>query len=196
MSHTAAKAEQADRAASRGLNRARHGRVMRLLGAAGDLADQPPLRLLCAAVIAAGAVGGDRCLAATGARMLAAHTLATLAKDAIKAVVDRTRPDHGDDPAIRLGRSDEHGRTSFPSGHSAGAVAVAQAFARHYPAHAMAARAAALAASPVQVPRGKHYLGDVVAGAVIGWLAEKTGEAIVGQLGNRGRLRAIVNHAP
>ncbi len=182
MSHTAAKAEQADRAASRRLNRARHGRAMRLLGAAGDLADQPPLRLLCAVVIAAGAVRRDRRLAGTGARMLAAHTLATLAKNAIKAVVDRTHPDHGDDPAIRLGRSDEHGRTSFPSGHSAGAVAVAQAFARRYPDHATAARMGALAASAVQVPRGKHYLGDVVAGAGIGWLAETAADAVVAAL--------------
>jgi membrane-associated phospholipid phosphatase len=64
-------------------------------------------------------------------------------------------------------------RNAFPSGHTAGAVAVAQAVAHEAPGAAGSLRLAAGAAGALQVPRGAHYLTDVIAGAAVGWLAER-----------------------
>jgi membrane-associated phospholipid phosphatase len=149
---------------------------MEALGLFASLGDQPPLRTLCAATIAAGLAGGDRRLARAGLRMLVAHTLATLAKDFVKHRVDRTRPRSkgrpGKDHVPRPGRHTAKEETSFPSGHSAGAAAVARAFARDYPEHAAPAYAAAGALALAQIPRCAHYPTDVGAGIAIGLAAE------------------------
>ena len=129
-----------------------------------------------ASVILAGLVGGDRRLARAGWRMLAAHSLATFAKDFVKRRVDRTRPRsrarRGKDHVPRPGRSEAKEETSFPSGHSAGAAAIARAFARDYPEHSAPAHAAAAALALAQIPRCAHYPSDVGAGLVIGVAAE------------------------
>ncbi len=146
------------------------------LGRFASLGDQPPLRTLCAAVIAAGLAGGDRRLTRAGVRMLVAHTLATLAKDFVKERVDRTRPrskgEEGKDHVPKPGRDTSKEETSFPSGHSAGAAAVAWAFARDYPEYAYPAYAAGSALALAQIPRCAHYPTDVGAGLAIGIAAE------------------------
>ena len=150
--------------------------AMRALGRFASLGDQPPLRTLCAAVIAAGLAGGDRRLARAGLNMLVAHTLATLAKDFVKHRVDRTRPrskrKQGKDHVPKPGRHTSKEETSFPSGHSAGAAAVARAFARDYPEHAAPAYVAGGALALAQIPRCAHYPTDVGAGVAIGVAAE------------------------
>jgi membrane-associated phospholipid phosphatase len=151
--------------------------AMEALGRFAALGDQPPLRTLCAAVIAAGVAGGNRRLARAGVRMLVAHTLATLAKDFLKVRVDRTRPrskgEKGKDHVPKPGRDTSKEETSFPSGHSAGAAAVAAAFARDYPEYAAAAHAAGGALALAQIPRCAHYPTDVGAGIAIGLAAER-----------------------
>lgn len=150
--------------------------AMEALGRFASLGDQPPLRTLCAATIAAGLAGGNRRLARAGLRMLVAHTLATLAKDFVKHRVDRTRPrskgGKGKDHVPRPGRHTAKEVTSFPSGHSAGAAAVAGAFARDYPEYAAPAYGAAGALALAQIPRCAHYPTDVGAGLAIGLVAE------------------------
>lgn len=137
-----------------------------------DAGDQPPMRTLCAAVLAAGLAGPDPRLARAGLRMIAAHTLATLAKDFVKARVDRSRPrkdgDHGLKPGRKTGKED----TSFPSGHAAGAVAAARAYAREFPGHKAAAYGAAGAVALAQIPRSAHYPTDVGSGLAIGLASE------------------------
>jgi membrane-associated phospholipid phosphatase len=150
--------------------------AMEALGRFASLGDQPPLRTLCVAVIAAGVAGRNRRLARTGVRMLAAHTLATLAKDYVKERVDRTRPrskgGRGKDHVPRPGRHTSKEETSFPSGHSAGAAAVARAFARDYPEYAAPAYGAGGALALAQIPRCAHYPTDVGAGLALGLAAE------------------------
>lgn len=150
--------------------------AMEALGRFAALSDQPPLRTLCAAVIAAGVAGGNRRLARAGVRMLVAHSLATLAKDYVKVRVDRTRPrskgEKGKDHVPKPGRDTSKEETSFPSGHSAGAAAVAAAFARDYPEYAAPARALGAALALAQIPRCAHYPTDVGAGLAIGIVAE------------------------
>ena len=181
-------AERADRHISNQVNQKRDTWPMRLIGSLSYVGDQPQMRILCAATITYGVLKRDACLVKTGLNMLAAHTLATWGKSKVKSVVDRTRPENGNDPKVRLGDSDAHEDTSFPSGHSAGAVAVAQAFARSYSKHAVPARAAALAVAAMQVPRGTHYVGDVIAGTLIGIGAEQAS-------GAAGRLSGSAVHA-
>jgi membrane-associated phospholipid phosphatase len=150
--------------------------AVRALGLVSDLGDQPPMRILCGSVIAVGLIGGDSRLTRAGLRMLAAHSVATWAKDYIKRRVDRTRPramskpgkDHRPEP----GRDTSKEETSFPSGHSAGAAAVASAFAAEYPEHRLPAAAAAGGLALAQIPRCAHYPTDVGAGLAIGLAAD------------------------
>lgn len=140
------------------------------------LGDQPPLRTVCGAVIAAGLIGGDRRLMRAGLRMLAAHTLATWTKNFLKHRIDRTRPreavEKGRDHHVSAGRSRAREKTSFPSGHSAGAAAVACGFAREYPEHRVAAASAAGLVALAQIPRCAHYPTDIGAGLAIGIASE------------------------
>lgn len=172
-------AEKADHKITSEVNGERDSWPVRLIGAASEIGDQPQMRIICAATVADGIARRDLHLTSTGFRMLTAHTLATWAKSRIKAVVNRRRPKDGDDPRMREGDSDSHEENSFPSGHSAGAVAVGEAIARAYPDHAAAARGAALSVSVVQVPRGTHYAGDVLAGIAIGLIAERISNAAI-----------------
>jgi membrane-associated phospholipid phosphatase len=141
-----------------------------------ELADQPQMRTICAAVIAAGAAGPNRRLLRAGVRMLAAHTIATATKNFIKARVDRTRPRtmvrNGETPEAKPGRASGKEETSFPSGHSAGAAAVGAAFAREFPEYGAPAFGAAGAMALAQIPRCAHYPTDVGAGIVIGLVSE------------------------
>src|SRR5688572_24519792 len=66
--------------------------TVRALGKLSELADQPPLIALSAATLLAGVAFRDARLARAGARMIAAHLLATAIKTQIKRRVDRTRP--------------------------------------------------------------------------------------------------------
>ena len=172
----AAKVEKIDAAVADAAKPWAGTRAVKAVSLLSEVGDQPQMRTLCAAVIAAGLAGGDRRLAKAGARMLAAHTLATFAKNFIKRRIDRTRPRSkdrkGGDHRIAPGRSEAKEETSFPSGHAAGAAAVARAFVRDYPEHAAAAYAAAGAVALAQIPRSAHYPTDIGAGIALGAAAE------------------------
>jgi membrane-associated phospholipid phosphatase len=150
--------------------------VVRALGKVSELADQPPLITLSAVTLLAGLALRDARLARGGARMLASHLLATQIKSQVKHRVDRTRPFVLAEERryeIAEGKHDEGKYNSFPSGHTAGAVAVAQAVAREYPAAALPARLLAAAVALIQIPRCAHFPSDIGVGAAIGLGAEK-----------------------
>lgn len=167
--------EQADVAVSAEAGKLRHTPGVRLLGAASEIADQPPAFTLAAAATVAGFALGRPRLAEAGLRSLAVLTLVTAAKSAIKAVVVRTRPfmllDHGHYESGVMG-PDEGPWNSFPSGHTANAVAVARAIARAAPEAEGPAMAAAIGIGVTQVPRAAHHPLDVVAGAALGLAVE------------------------
>ncbi len=162
--------EEADAAAAEAVSPYRGTPPIQALSFVSKLGDQPPLRIICGAMIVAGLARRDMRLAGAGARALASHTLATWVKDAVKHRVDRTRPNANGNGRSRIkpGKDSSKEETSFPSGHSAGAAAVASAFARDYPEYRGAAYAAAGIVALAQIPRCSHYPSDVGAGIAIG----------------------------
>ena len=149
--------------------------LMRLLDRVGKLGDQPPMLSLAGWVAVAGFLSERPRMMFGGARMAAAHLLATGVKHVIKRRIDRERPGQTQGrqaPKPRPGRRDSKAATSFPSGHTAGTFAVARAFGRAYPEHAGLALGAAGVVATAQVAAGKHYLSDVLAGIAIGLVAE------------------------
>jgi membrane-associated phospholipid phosphatase len=175
----ASRIEQFDAAVADAAARHRKHPAIRIAAGAAEIADQPPLLTACAATLATGAVLRDRRLVAAGARMLASELVATGIKSVVKRYVARTRPHkmleegryalHHDKKAAK----NEGPWNSFPSGHTAGAVAVARALTREYPGAAAPAAGAATAVALIQVPAGKHFPTDVAAGAAVGLIAEK-----------------------
>ncbi|WP_375271842.1 phosphatase PAP2 family protein [Sphingomonas sp.] len=149
--------------------------LVRALTPLCKLADETPLMLASGATLLTGVMLHRPRVARLGVRMLAAHLIANAAKTVLKGSVDRLRPNAVEDaPEIRPGSgTDDKAANAFPSGHTAGALAVAQAVAHECPHNATAARVVATLAGATQVPRGAHYLSDVVSGAAIGWLAER-----------------------
>jgi hypothetical protein len=154
--------------------------AVRAMSWASELGDQPQMLILSGGLLTLGLVRRDRRMAQAGARMVLSHLLATAAKNFVKHRVDRTRPrsiGNGKGHGIEPGRSRAKEETSFPSGHSAGAAAVARAFAREYPEHQGAALAGAGFTALAQIPRCAHYPTDVGAGVAIGLAAEKAVDA-------------------
>jgi len=169
------KAEEADVALAIHLAKHKGHPLVRGLGTMSEIGDQPPLLALSGAVLAYGLLAGDRRAAGAGARMLGSLILATWIKTGLKRLVARTRPnvllDEGRYEVESFG-PDKGPWHSFPSGHTAGSVAVARAVGRDYPQASTAAYAGAAAVALVQIPRGAHYPADVVVGAVVGIIAE------------------------
>ena len=153
----------------------RHHPAVEAAGEASEIADQPPAFTLAAAAVALGLATGRPRLIEGGARTFAALFVATRIKSAIKSRVVRTRPykllDEGEYETGLRG-PDERDYNSFPSGHTADAVAAARAVSRVAPDLAVPLYLGAAAIGAIQIPRATHHLADVVAGAAVGLVAE------------------------
>ena len=186
---TAAKrVERADRTLTHEAAAKRDSAPVRVADFLGGMADQPQLITASVATIAAGLIMRRTDLMRGGTRMLAAHLVATAAKTAIKRSIDRTRPAKAiDDGAHRFepGDSHDHDQSSFPSGHTAGAVAVARAAAREIDGAAAPAAIGVGAIAAIQPIAGNHYLSDVLVGGAIGWLSEAVVDAVFTKLAPR-----------
>lgn len=149
---------------------------VRALGKVSELADQPPLIAASVLTITAGMAFRSSRLTSTGVQMLASHLLATGIKTILKNRIDRTRPsvllDDGE-YHFRPGSSGRPQESSFPSGHTAGAAAVASAIEARYPVAGKVALCTAVAVGAVQIPRKRHYVSDVMAGGIVGLIADR-----------------------
>jgi undecaprenyl-diphosphatase len=161
---------QIDRRARRAFKPYRKTAPIKALRWFGQAGDQLQLRVLCGGLLAAGLLRRDPRMAGAAVRMLISHEAATLAKKSVKNRVDRVRPHSAgaDQVKPRKGSSKASVLNSFPSGHSAGAMAVACAFAATYPEYRTAALVSGGAVCAAQVPTCSHYPSDVVAGAALG----------------------------
>ncbi|WP_294355480.1 phosphatase PAP2 family protein [uncultured Sphingomonas sp.] len=160
------------------------GALVRALTPLSKLADETPLMLLSGATLTAGLLLRRRGVIRVGVRMFAAHLVANAAKTVLKGSVDRLRPNAVEhEPEIKPGSgTNDKAANAFPSGHTAGAIAVAQAVAHEFPRVAAPARTVAMIASATQVPRGAHYLSDVLSGAVVGWVSERVAGYVLDRL--------------
>ncbi|MBB5714468.1 phosphatase PAP2 family protein [Sphingomonas aerophila] len=162
----------------------RETRPARIVALLMECADQPELITASLGTIGAGVVAKRPDLVRGGARMLASHLVATGMKMLVKQQVDRTRPKKAlaeGEHRFEAGHSHDHEMNSLPSGHTAGAVAVARAASHEIDGVAVPATIATGAVAAAQVPTGSHYLTDVIAGGMIGWAAE----AVVGAVFDR-----------
>lgn len=156
--------------------------AFRTIGAISDLSDQEPLYAAAIGVLATGVVMRDGPTWRMGTRVLASHLLATALRGVVKRLVDRTRPEAAarrGDYVMREGKRHESDFNSFPSGHTAGAVAVAMAVSREHPGARLPAAALAALSGTAQVIRSRHYVTDVVAGAIIGVAADALVDALI-----------------
>lgn len=156
--------------------------AVKTIGEISDFSDQEPIYAGAAAFLFVAAAMRDGPTWRAGTRVIAAHLLATGLRGVIKQMVDRTRPD----AAAKLGRyvfakgrRRDSDYSSFPSGHAAGALAVALAVGRDYPRGRWPAIGVAVAASLAQILRSKHYVSDVVAGAAVGLAAETAIDGLI-----------------
>lgn len=159
--------------------------VGKALGEVSELTDQPPLVAASLTTLVVGLATRQPRIARTGLRMLLAHALATGIKTVIKDNFDRYRPrkvaEEGE-ATLERGESKEGEDRSLPSGHSAGAVAVARAIVRDNPGAAPIAYPLAATASLVQITRKAHFPTDVALGVIVGLASEVISSRVMDRL--------------
>jgi membrane-associated phospholipid phosphatase len=188
MTNPVRKAEEAEIELAHEMEGLREHPLASVLHPVSKLADQPPMLALAAAGMLLGVFSADRRLEAASARALMAVLMATGVKHLIKHAVTRSRPhrvlDQGE-YRRQSGGSENKFEQSFPSGHTADAVAFSRAVARVFPRAAVPATAFAMLAAVAQPVRAAHYPSDVAAGAAIGWCAELVADGIARAFASR-----------
>ncbi|MEU0405669.1 phosphatase PAP2 family protein [Streptomyces sp. NPDC006197] len=123
-------------------------------------------KLWWAASLVMAVLGGRRGRRATASGVLAMTVAEGLSNGVAKQLVDRRRP-----PAEWIPHRDVSDRpdsSSFPSGHTAAAVAFTTAVAASWPWAGAACGVPTVLVAVERVHGGAHYPSDVAAGAVIG----------------------------
>ncbi|CAM5301510.1 Phosphatase PAP2 family protein OS=Streptomyces alboniger OX=132473 GN=CP975_13625 PE=4 SV=1 [Streptomyces alboniger] len=168
-----AKTHQADRDLTKRIAAGAPPGLHRALSAVEEMAESTKLWWCAAAVMACAGGRRGRTAAVAG---LASMAVAQLVSNGVgKQLVDRPRP-----PKEWIPHDDVHDRSessSFPSGHTAAAVAFTAAVTPSLPfAGGLCAVPAAMVAVE-RVQSGAHYPSDVAAGAAIGlacaWLTRR-----------------------
>ncbi len=181
IERAAKSVKQADRDVTLKAAEHRDRPAVKAIGFLAEIGDQPQLVATSIGTTVIGLIARRPDMIRGGVRMLAAHAAATFVKSAIKSSIDRTRPAKAiEDGKARFGPgdSDDHEQTSFPSGHTAGAVAVARAAARDIDGAGAPAAVITGMVAAAQPINGKHYLSDLVVGAAVGWIAEALVSAV------------------
>ena len=181
IEQAAKSVEKADRAVTHKAAAHRDTPIVKATGFLAEIGDQPQLVATSLGTVVIGLVARRPDMIRGGVRMFAAHAAATFVKSAIKSSIDRTRPEKAiEDGKARFepGDSDDHAQTSFPSGHTAGAVAVARAVSRDIDGAGAPAALVTGVVAAAQPLNGKHYLSDLVVGAAVGWIAEALVSAV------------------
>ena len=124
------------------------------------------LSIASAAVLASTGGPRGRCAAVLGLSCVA--TTATFVNVVVKPIGRRRRPDRAGAEVPAARQVDLPGSRSFPSGHTAAAVAFATGVSRVLPVAGAPLHALAAAVGYSRVHTGVHYPGDVIAGALLG----------------------------
>jgi membrane-associated phospholipid phosphatase len=140
-------------------------------------------RLSISSALLLATIGGARGRRAAASGLACVATTATIVNVAVKPLGRRRRPDRGAGgvPSARQVRMP--GSRSFPSGHTAAAVAFATGVARVLPAAGLPLQSLAAVVGYSRVHTGVHYPGDVLAGALLGAvIAELTASKLADRL--------------
>ncbi|MFK8906531.1 phosphatase PAP2 family protein [Streptomyces sp. YS-3] len=139
-------------------------RIGMVLSAVEETAEST--KLWCGAAVAMASLGGWRGRRAAVAG-LTALTLAQLVSNGLcKQVAGRPRPPKDWFPHDEV--DDRPDSSSFPSGHTAAAVAFTAAVTHRWPAVGAACAVPAALVAVERVQSGAHYPSDVAAGAAVG----------------------------
>jgi membrane-associated phospholipid phosphatase len=112
-----------------------------------------------------GAVGGARGRRASASGLACVAATAAIVNLVIKPLGRRRRPDGPSEPARAVPMPNSR---SFPSGHTAAAVAFASGVARELPVAGLPLQTLAAVVGYSRVHTGVHYPGDVIGGALLG----------------------------
>lgn len=161
-----AEAQQIDRALYAAIARTSTpelDRAMRRISRAANYS-----RLSIASSVLLAAFGGRRGRSAAASGLAAVATTSAIVNLVVKPLADRRRPDRAVQEVplarhVRMPRS-----ASFPSGHTAAAVAFASGAGRELPVVSVPLHVLAALVGYSRVHTGVHYPGDVVAGALLG----------------------------
>jgi undecaprenyl-diphosphatase len=156
--------------------------AMRRVSAA---ADYSRLSLACSAVLVL--AGGARGRRAAASGLLAVGITATAVNVLLKPLGRRERPDR-EAAEVPSGRQVPMPISrSFPSGHTAAAVAFASGAGSVLPAASVPLHVLAGLVAYSRIHTGVHYPGDVVAGAVLGAVVADTTTAVLVRRWRHGR---------
>jgi undecaprenyl-diphosphatase len=129
-------------------------------------ADYSKLSLTASAVLAT--AGGREGRRAAGTGLVCVAATSTIVNVVVKPLARRRRPDREDDSVPTTRQIRMPSSPSFPSGHTAAAVAFASGAGQVLPLASVPLHALAALVAYSRVHTGVHYPGDVLAGAVIG----------------------------
>lgn len=133
--------------------------------------------------------------------LIAFETLidANITAQVIKLIADRARPTESDGKGRFLDSPNGRWNSSFPSGHAINTWALASVISHEYPKPLVKVVAYGLASTVViaRVGARRHFPGDVIAGAGLGWFM---GDYVYGKRHNReldrkpSAIRSVLNH--
>jgi undecaprenyl-diphosphatase len=157
------EAAAVDRAVYEAVSQTRTPRMDAVMRNVSTAANYSRLSIATAALLSA--VGGPRGRRAAASGLLCVAATAAIVNLVIKPLGRRRRPDR---PAVPARAVPMPNSRSFPSGHTAAAVAFASGVARELPAAGVPLHSLAALVGYSRVHTGVHYPGDVVAGALLG----------------------------
>ncbi len=147
---------------------------MRRLSSAADHS-----KLSIAASVVLATAGGRRGRRAAVRGLTAVAATSAVVNLLVKPLGGRRRPDRAGEGVPTARHVEMPTSRSFPSGHSAAAVAFASGAGSELPVASVPLHALAAVVAYSRVHTGVHYPGDVVAGALLGSvIADLTGGAI------------------
>ncbi|PZG97158.1 phosphatase PAP2 family protein [Streptomyces sp. NTH33] len=153
--------------------------VGKVLSAVEETAENT--KLWCGAAAAMTALGGWRGRRAAASGLAALAVAQLISNGLCKQLADRPRPPKQWFPHDEA--DDRPDSSSFPSGHTAAAVAFTAAIAPTWPAAGAACALPAAMVALERVQSGAHYPSDVAAGAAIGlasaWLTRRAPRLIL-----------------
>jgi undecaprenyl-diphosphatase len=179
MSSVRSEAEAVDRAVYAAVVAGETPRLDVAMRRLSRAADYSRISLTAAALLTF--AGGERGRRAALTGLAALGMTSAAVNVVVKPLTRRRRPERPvtTGPQVRMPRS-----RSFPSGHTACAVAFASGAGRAVPAVSVPLHAVAALVGYSRVHTGVHYPGDVVAGAVIGAVIADATESVLARLGD------------